>query len=65
MQSSFTIRLPENLLPGVIHTAQAFDPDQEENSTIYYSLLGREFLLLQIWVSGYIFLESYTRVVFV
>ncbi|XP_078800590.1 protocadherin-23-like isoform X2 [Oryzias latipes] len=43
MQSSFTIRLPENLLPGVIHTAQAFDPDQEENSTIYYSLLGEDY----------------------
>lgn len=42
MQSSFQISLPENLPPGVVHTAQAFDPDHGENGTIHYSILGEE-----------------------
>lgn len=42
MQSSFQISLPENLSPGVIHTAQASDPDHGENGTIHYSILGKE-----------------------
>lgn len=64
MQSSFSIRLPENLPPGVIHTTQAFDPDQGENGTIYYSLLGKELLLLQH--KGFdLLLGSYTPNVFV
>uniref|UniRef100_A0A8C3A6Y3 Protocadherin-16 n=1 Tax=Cyclopterus lumpus TaxID=8103 RepID=A0A8C3A6Y3_CYCLU len=40
MQSSFQISLPENLPPGVVHTAQASDPDHGENGTIHYSILG-------------------------
>ncbi|XP_045904089.1 protocadherin-23 isoform X2 [Micropterus dolomieu] len=43
MQSSFQISLPENLPPGVIHTAQASDPDQGENGTIHYSILGEDY----------------------
>ncbi|KAF7659578.1 hypothetical protein LDENG_00296480 [Lucifuga dentata] len=42
MQSSFQISLPENLPAGVIHTAQASDPDHKENGTILYSILGKE-----------------------
>lgn len=42
MQSSLQISLPENLPPGVIHTAQASDPDYGENGTIHYSILGKE-----------------------
>uniref|UniRef100_A0A8C3A9J7 Protocadherin-16 n=1 Tax=Cyclopterus lumpus TaxID=8103 RepID=A0A8C3A9J7_CYCLU len=42
MQSSFQISLPENLPPGVVHTAQASDPDHGENGTIHYSILGKE-----------------------
>uniref|UniRef100_A0A3Q3LUN9 Protocadherin-16 n=1 Tax=Mastacembelus armatus TaxID=205130 RepID=A0A3Q3LUN9_9TELE len=38
MQSSFQISLPENLPPGVIHNAQASDPDHRENGTIHYSI---------------------------
>uniref|UniRef100_I3JVC6 Protocadherin-16 n=1 Tax=Oreochromis niloticus TaxID=8128 RepID=I3JVC6_ORENI len=43
MQSSFRISLPENLAPGVIHTAQASDPDHGENGTIHYSILGEDY----------------------
>ncbi|KAM9769368.1 protocadherin-23 [Menidia menidia] len=43
MQSSFRISLPENLPPGVIHTALASDPDQGENGTIYYTILGEDY----------------------
>ncbi|KAM9857018.1 protocadherin-23 [Aulostomus maculatus] len=43
MQSSFQISLPENLPPGVIHTAQASDPDRGENGTIHYSILGEDY----------------------
>ncbi|XP_072240912.1 protocadherin-23 [Leuresthes tenuis] len=43
MQSSFRISLPENLPPGVIHTALAYDPDQGENGIIYYSILGEDY----------------------
>ncbi|XP_040892286.1 protocadherin-23 [Toxotes jaculatrix] len=43
MQSSFQISLPENLPPGVIHTAQASDPDHGENGTIHYSILGEDY----------------------
>lgn len=42
MQSSFQISLPENLPPGVVHTAQASDPDHGENGTIHYSILGKK-----------------------
>nr|XP_057940770.1 protocadherin-23 isoform X2 [Doryrhamphus excisus] len=42
-QSSFQISLPENLPPGVVHTAQAFDPDQGENGTIHYSIQGDDY----------------------
>lgn len=40
MQSSFQIGLPENLPPGVVHHAQASDPDHGENGTIHYSIVG-------------------------
>ncbi|XP_075318484.1 protocadherin-23 [Odontesthes bonariensis] len=43
MQSSVRISLPENLPPGVIHTALASDPDQGENGIIYYSILGEDY----------------------
>ncbi|XP_047434431.1 protocadherin-23 [Mugil cephalus] len=43
MQSSFRISLPENLPPGVVHTAQASDPDHGENGTIFYSILGEDY----------------------
>ncbi|XP_018558735.1 LOW QUALITY PROTEIN: protocadherin-23 [Lates calcarifer] len=43
MHSSFQISLPENLPPGVIHTAQASDPDHGENGTIHYSILGEDY----------------------
>nr|XP_046274188.1 protocadherin-23 isoform X2 [Scatophagus argus] len=43
MQSSFQISLPENLPPGVVHTAQASDPDHGENGTIHYSILGDDY----------------------
>ncbi|CAJ1052587.1 protocadherin-23 [Xyrichtys novacula] len=43
MQSSFQISLPENLLPGVVYTAQASDPDHGENGTIHYSILGEDY----------------------
>uniref|UniRef100_UPI0037E8A37A protocadherin-23 n=1 Tax=Semicossyphus pulcher TaxID=241346 RepID=UPI0037E8A37A len=43
MQSSFQISLPENLSPGVVHTAQASDPDHGENGTIHYSILGEDY----------------------
>lgn len=42
MQSSFRISIPENLPPGVIHTAQASDPDHGENGTIHYSIVGEK-----------------------
>lgn len=41
MQSSFQISIPENLPPGAIHAAQASDPDNGENGTIHYSILGK------------------------
>ncbi|XP_042340233.1 protocadherin-23 [Plectropomus leopardus] len=43
MQTSFQISLPENLPPGVVHTAQASDPDHGENGTIHYSILGEDY----------------------
>ncbi|KAM9362525.1 protocadherin-23 [Symphorus nematophorus] len=43
MQSSFQISLPENLPPGIVHTAQASDPDHGENGTIHYSILGEDY----------------------
>ncbi|XP_071060157.1 protocadherin gamma-A4-like [Pseudochaenichthys georgianus] len=43
MQSSFQISLPENLPPGVVHTAQASDPDHGENGTLHYSILGEDY----------------------
>ncbi|TNN89725.1 Protocadherin-23 [Liparis tanakae] len=43
MQSSFQISLPENLPPGVVHTAQASDPDHGENGTIHYSILDEDY----------------------
>ncbi|TKS68438.1 Protocadherin-16 Protein dachsous -like protein 1 [Collichthys lucidus] len=43
MQSSFQVGLPENLPPGVVHTAQASDPDHGENGTIHYSILGEDY----------------------
>ncbi|XP_068445516.1 protocadherin-23-like [Clinocottus analis] len=43
MQSSFQISLPENLPPGVVHTAQASDPDHAENGTIHYSILDEDY----------------------
>ncbi|KAE8300372.1 Protocadherin-23 Cadherin-27 Cadherin-like protein CDHJ [Larimichthys crocea] len=43
MQSSFQVSLPENLPPGVVHTAQASDPDHGENGTIHYSILGEDY----------------------
>ncbi|XP_041838939.1 protocadherin-23 [Melanotaenia boesemani] len=43
MQSLSQINLPENLPPGVIHTAQASDPDHGENGTIKYSILGENY----------------------
>ncbi|MEQ2207734.1 hypothetical protein XENOCAPTIV_017742, partial [Xenoophorus captivus] len=42
MQPLFRISLPENLSPGVIYAALAFDPDHGENGTIHYSILGRK-----------------------
>ncbi|XP_019718122.1 protocadherin-16 [Hippocampus comes] len=41
-QSSFQISLPENLPPGVVHAARAFDPDIGENGTVRYSILGED-----------------------
>lgn len=41
MQPRFHISLPENLPPGVIHTAQASDPDHGTNGTMRYSLVGQ------------------------
>nr|XP_020469983.1 protocadherin-23 isoform X2 [Monopterus albus] len=43
MQSSFQISLPENLPPGVIHNAQATDPDHGENGTVHYSIVGDDY----------------------
>uniref|UniRef100_A0A665W9S6 Protocadherin-16 n=1 Tax=Echeneis naucrates TaxID=173247 RepID=A0A665W9S6_ECHNA len=43
MQSSFQISLPENLPPGIVHIAQASDPDHGENGTIHYSILGEDY----------------------
>ncbi|XP_054634742.1 protocadherin-23 [Dunckerocampus dactyliophorus] len=43
MQSFFQISLPENLPPGVVHTAQAYDPDRGENGTIHYSIQGEDY----------------------
>ncbi|KAL7855856.1 hypothetical protein AOLI_G00194600 [Acnodon oligacanthus] len=37
-QRSFHIIIPENLPPGVIHTAQASDPDNGVNGTVKYSI---------------------------
>ncbi|XP_061626478.1 protocadherin-23 isoform X1 [Phyllopteryx taeniolatus] len=41
-QSSIQISLLENLPPGVLHTAQASDPDVGENGTVRYSILGED-----------------------
>lgn len=38
MQPSVHVSIPENLPPGVIHTAQASDPDNGLNGTVTYSL---------------------------
>ncbi|XP_076149286.1 protocadherin-23 [Alosa pseudoharengus] len=38
MQPTVHISIPENLPPGVVHTAQASDPDSGPNSTITYTL---------------------------
>ena len=46
MHSSFQISLPENLPPGIVHTAQASDPDNGENGTIHYSIQGEEHRLM-------------------
>uniref|UniRef100_A0A3B3W2B7 Protocadherin-16 n=1 Tax=Poecilia latipinna TaxID=48699 RepID=A0A3B3W2B7_9TELE len=43
MQPLFQISLPENLSPGVIHTALASDSDLGENGTIHYSVLGEDY----------------------
>ncbi|KAK2817251.1 hypothetical protein Q5P01_025442 [Channa striata] len=43
MQSSFQISLPEEVPPGVIHNAQASDPDHAENGTIHYSIIGEDY----------------------
>ncbi|XP_047222516.1 protocadherin-23 [Girardinichthys multiradiatus] len=43
MQPLFRISLPENLSPGVIYAALAFDPDHGENGTIHYSILGEDY----------------------
>lgn len=37
-QPSVHISIPENLPPGVVHTAQASDPDSGLNGSITYSL---------------------------
>ena len=42
VQSSFQVSLPENLPPGVLYIGQASDPDLGENSTIHYSIDGKE-----------------------
>ncbi|XP_019956840.2 protocadherin-23 [Paralichthys olivaceus] len=56
MHSSFQISLPENLSPGIIHTAQASDPDNGENGTIHYSIQGDDY-------RGRFTINSYTGVV--
>ncbi|XP_010897511.2 protocadherin-23 [Esox lucius] len=43
MQASFQLSLPENLPPGVIHTAQASDPDHGVNGTVTYSIKGEDY----------------------
>ncbi|KAL1023495.1 hypothetical protein UPYG_G00041480 [Umbra pygmaea] len=43
MQASFQLSLPENLPPGVIHTAQASDPDHGVNGTITYTIEGEDY----------------------
>ncbi|KAM6972438.1 protocadherin-23 [Aplochiton taeniatus] len=43
MQNTVQVSLPENLPRGVLHTAQAFDPDQGANGTILYSILGEDY----------------------
>ncbi|XP_064191411.1 protocadherin-23 [Anguilla rostrata] len=42
MQPSFLIRIPENLPPGHLHTAQAADPDAGANGTVLYSIQGED-----------------------
>ncbi|XP_030644108.1 LOW QUALITY PROTEIN: protocadherin-23 [Chanos chanos] len=39
-QPSFHVVIPENLPPGLIHTAQASDPDNGPNGTVIYSIQG-------------------------
>ncbi|KAI4901849.1 hypothetical protein NFI96_034596 [Prochilodus magdalenae] len=41
-QPSFHIIIPENLLPGVIHSVQASDPDNGVNGTVMYSIENTE-----------------------
>lgn len=52
MQSSFQISIPENLPPGVVHTAQASDPDHGENGTIHYSIIGMWIRIMAITPFG-------------
>ncbi|KAG7458772.1 hypothetical protein MATL_G00224240 [Megalops atlanticus] len=42
VQPSFLIQVPENLPPGVLHTAQAADPDAGANGTVQYTILGED-----------------------
>ncbi|XP_061840113.1 protocadherin-23 [Nerophis lumbriciformis] len=55
-QSSFQIGVPENLPPGVLHTAQAYDPDRGENGTVHYSIQGEDY-------RGVFTIDSHTGVV--
>ncbi|XP_037108956.1 protocadherin-23 [Syngnathus acus] len=41
-QSCFRISIPENLPPGIVHTAWASDPDVGENGTVRYAILGED-----------------------
>ncbi|MBN3316213.1 PCD23 protein, partial [Atractosteus spatula] len=53
MLTSFEISIPENLQPGVIHTAQAIDEDAGKNGTIEYRITGESF-------SGYFVINATT-----
>lgn len=65
MQSSFRISIPENLPPGVIHTAQASDPDHGENGTIHYSIVGEKirpcFVFQATWKFYLYFMPSFSE----